>query len=117
MSFSVQWSGHYCYPPAISSPVRVAGFRETAFAYSVSSSALVHALVRACASGALERCSCDEAGDAHANREAWRYGGCGDNIGFGLKMSRRFLRSRRWGRDLKARVDHHNSVVGLRVRR
>ncbi|KAI0227272.1 hypothetical protein LSAT2_022276 [Lamellibrachia satsuma] len=91
------------------------GFRETAFAYSVSSAALVHALARACGRGALERCSCDEAGDARSNREAWRWGGCGDNVKFGLKTSRRFLRSHRWGRDLKARVDHHNSIVGMRV--
>ena len=105
------------YNSLVISTVCVPGFRETAFAYSVSSAALVHALARACGRGALERCSCDEAGDARSNREAWRWGGCGDNVKFGLKTSRRFLRSHRWGRDLKARVDHHNSIVGMRVRR
>ncbi|KAJ1060763.1 hypothetical protein K5549_019346, partial [Capra hircus] len=55
------------------------GFKETAFLYAISSAGLTHALAKACSAGRMERCTCDEAPDLE-NREAWQWGGCGDNL-------------------------------------
>lgn len=91
------------------------GFKETSFLHAVSSAGLVHSLSRACSTGRLDRCTCDESKHLQ-NEEAWRWGGCGDNIKFGLKFTRRFLkRAKRTGNDVLARVNRHNSYLGIKV--
>ncbi|XP_061433277.1 protein Wnt-9a-like [Lethenteron reissneri] len=92
------------------------GFRETAFLFGVSAAGLAHSVSRACSAGRLERCTCDEAPQLQ-NRQAWQWGGCGDNVKFGLKFTRAFLEQQRrgGGMDVRARVDAHNSDVGLKV--
>ncbi|XP_037354976.1 protein Wnt-9a [Talpa occidentalis] len=89
------------------------GFKETAFLYAISSAGLTHALAKACSAGRMERCTCDEAPDLE-NREAWQWGGCGDNLKYSSKFVKEFL-GRRPGRDLRARVDFHNNLVGVKV--
>ncbi|XP_052812521.1 protein Wnt-9a-like [Mya arenaria] len=91
------------------------GFKETSFLYAISSAGLVHTFARACSKGAIERCTCDES-KSLKNKEAWLWGGCGDNIKFGLKFSRRFLRAgKRRGKDIRAKVDQHNIRLGRKV--
>ncbi|WAR10005.1 WNT9A-like protein [Mya arenaria] len=83
---------------------RTERFKETSFLYAISSAGLVHTFARACSKGAIERCTCDES-KSLKNKEAWLWGGCGDNIKFGLKFSRRFLRAgKRRGKDIRAKV-------------
>ncbi|CAH1788358.1 unnamed protein product [Owenia fusiformis] len=92
------------------------GFKETSFLHGVTSAGLVHAFARACSRGRIDRCTCDESFNEKKNKETWRWGGCGDNIKFGQKFSRHFLKaSKRSGQDLKAKVDRHNSNVGIRI--
>ncbi|XP_064340615.1 protein Wnt-9a isoform X2 [Camelus dromedarius] len=86
------------------------GFKETAFLYAISSAGLTHALAKACSAGRMERCTCDEAPDLE-NREAWQWGGCGDNLKYSSKFVKEFL-GRRSSKDLRARVDFHNNLVG-----
>ncbi|KAK6172047.1 hypothetical protein SNE40_018011 [Patella caerulea] len=91
------------------------GFSETSFLYALSSAGLVHAFARACSRGVLDRCTCDESKHLE-NRKAWLWGGCGDNLRFGLKFTRKFLkRARKSGKDVRAKVDQHNSRVGIKV--
>ncbi|XP_045178762.2 protein Wnt-9a-like [Mercenaria mercenaria] len=91
------------------------GFKETSFLYAISSASLVHTFARACSRGTIDRCTCDESKNLQ-NREAWLWGGCGDNIKFGLKFSRRFLRAgKRREKDIRARVDQHNIRLGRKV--
>ncbi|KAL5005804.1 hypothetical protein ScPMuIL_016962 [Solemya velum] len=91
------------------------GFKEASFLYAVSSAGLVHAFARACSRGSLDRCTCDESKNLK-NREAWQWGGCGDNIRFGLKFTRKFIhRAKRSGKDVLAKVNQHNSRLGLKV--
>ncbi|XP_053767667.1 protein Wnt-9a isoform X3 [Desmodus rotundus] len=85
------------------------GFKETAFLYAISSAGLTHALAKACSAGRMERCTCDEAPDLE-NREAWQWGGCGDNLKYSSKFVKEFL-GRRSSKDLRARVDFHNNLV------
>lgn len=89
------------------------GFKETAFLYAISSAGLTHALAKACSAGRMERCTCDEAPDLE-NREAWQWGGCGDNLKYSSKFVKEFL-GRRSSKDLRARVDFHNNLVGVKA--
>ncbi|ELT95360.1 hypothetical protein CAPTEDRAFT_222661 [Capitella teleta] len=91
------------------------GYKETAYLHALTSSSLVHTFSRACAQGRLDRCTCDESFSASKNKEAWLWGGCGDNIQYGMKFARRFLRWMRKSLDLQATADSHNSDVGIRV--
>ncbi|NWQ77724.1 WNT9A protein, partial [Columbina picui] len=90
------------------------GFKETAFLYAISSAGLTHAMAKACSAGRMERCTCDEAPDLE-NREAWQWGGCGDNLKYSNKFVKEFL-GRKPNKDLRARVDFHNNLVGMKVR-
>ncbi|XP_060074266.1 protein Wnt-9a-like isoform X1 [Ylistrum balloti] len=91
------------------------GFKETSFLYAMSSASLVHEFARACSSGRLDRCTCDES-QSLQNKEAWRWGGCGDNVKYGFRFTRRFLRrARRRGKDHRAMINQHNSKLGIRV--
>lgn len=62
----------------------------------------------------MERCTCDEAPDLE-NRKAWQWGGCGDNLKYANKFVKDFL-GKRSNKDLRARVDMHNTNVGIKVR-
>lgn len=90
-----------------------AGFKETAFLYAISSAGLTHAMAKACSAGRMERCTCDEAPDLE-NRKAWQWGGCGDNLKYANKFVKDFL-GKRSNKDLRARVDMHNTNVGMKV--
>uniref|UniRef100_A0A674MPB2 Protein Wnt n=1 Tax=Takifugu rubripes TaxID=31033 RepID=A0A674MPB2_TAKRU len=87
--------------------------RFTAFLYAISSAGLTHALAKACSAGRMERCTCDEAPDLE-NRKAWQWGGCGDNLKYANKFVKDFL-GKRSNKDLRARVDTHNTNVGMKV--
>ncbi|XP_061835287.1 protein Wnt-9a [Nerophis lumbriciformis] len=89
------------------------GFKETSFLYAISSAGLTHAMAKACSAGRMERCTCDEAPDLE-NRKAWQWGGCGDNLKYANKFVKDFL-GKRSNKDLRARVDMHNTNVGLKV--
>ena len=85
------------------------------FLYAISSAGLMHAFARACNQGILYKWTCDESKHLE-NRQAWLWGGCGDNIRSGLKFTRKFLkRARKSGKDVRAKVDQHNSRVGIKV--
>lgn len=92
----------------------IPAFKETAFLLAVSSAALTHALAKACSSGRMERCTCDDSpGIQH--REAWQWGVCGDNLKYSTKFLKKFLGQKRVSKDLRAQVDAHNINVGIRV--
>lgn len=81
----------------------------------MSSAALTHSLARACSAGRMERCTCDDSPDLE-NRKAWQWGVCGDNLKYSTKFLKKFLGQKRIGKDLRAKVDIHNTNVGIKVR-
>lgn len=89
-------------------------FKETAFLLAVSSAALSHALAKACSSGRMERCTCDDSPGLE-QREAWQWGVCGDNVKYSTKFLKKFLGQKRVSKDLRAQIDAHNINVGIRV--
>ncbi|XP_010021013.1 PREDICTED: protein Wnt-16 [Nestor notabilis] len=68
------------------------GTKETAFISAVTSAGLVHSVTRSCSAGNVTECSCDtnlrHGGSAS---EGWHWGGCSDDIHYGMSFSRKFL--------------------------
>ena len=93
----------------------LSGFKETAFMYAVTSASLTHSFARACGLGLLQRCTCDTSRKPKLPNDQWKWGGCGDNFQFGQKFTKKFLNARGHDEDLRAKLDMHNSNVGIKV--
>lgn len=97
----------------------MAGSREAAFVYAISSSAVVHAITRACSKGTLRNCSCDPSkiGKGRDKKGHFEWGGCSDNVQYGSDFSRTFIDAReKKVRDARALMNLHNNRAGRRVR-
>ncbi|RZC41025.1 Wnt-11b-1-like, partial [Asbolus verrucosus] len=64
--------------------------REQAYAYAISSAALTYTMARACASGTLYHCTCASKPEEPPNSN-FQWGGCGDNIRWGVYFAKRFI--------------------------
>jgi len=107
------------------------GTKETAFIYSIMSSAMVSRIARACATGNLTACSCgkhharkrrrrEEAPDTEPSHADWTWGGCSDNIEYGVKFSRMFVDAPEKivpesSRTTKMMLNLHNTKLGRKV--
>ncbi|KFP87450.1 Protein Wnt-11b, partial [Acanthisitta chloris] len=99
-------------------PELLKGTREAAFVYALAAAAVAHSIARACASGELPLCSCSSI-PAEVPSPGSRWGGCGDNLHYGLQLGAAFAdsswkSSKSGTRRLKA-MNLHNSVMGRRV--
>ena len=96
----------------------LSGSREQAFVYALSSAALTRAISKACSIGATTKCSCGRLPNEPAPGE-FKWGGCGDDIYFGLAFSKLFADAQFVGKKRKlskrSRVNLHNTGVGRRV--
>ena len=116
----------YC----VRSAWRDAGTKETAFVYAATSAGVAHAVTEACSAGNLTECSCDSSRRHSDNgaEDGWRWGGCSDNVQYGLWFSESFVdapdrdlqqRHRHTGRpgtrDVRALMNLHNNEVGRKV--
>ncbi|KAJ9577249.1 hypothetical protein L9F63_006223, partial [Diploptera punctata] len=113
-------------------------YRESAFAYAISSAGVVHSVARACSMGKLVACGCDPASYRAAGRHRagfrlgnkgskgrqqqkaksasrWKWGGCSHNLDFGIDFSRSFLDSREKAGDIQSRINLHNNKAGRLV--
>ena len=91
------------------------GCRETAFVYALTSAGVTHAVARACSEGQIETCTCDYRNNRRPNGIDWEWGGCSDNIDFGVKFARQFIDSAERGRDLRFIMNLHNNEAGRLV--
>ena len=94
------------------------GTRESAFVFALAAAVVSHSIAKACASGELPSCTCAPAPAEQAPPD-FRWGGCGDNIGYGLQMGSAFsdapMKSRRSGPQAFRLMHLHNNVVGRQV--
>jgi len=67
------------------------GSKETAFLYAITSAGVVHTVAKACSSGNLTECNCDRTGQGRETPEGWKWGGCSDNLRYGIKFAKKFL--------------------------
>ncbi|XP_029472939.1 protein Wnt-16 isoform X2 [Rhinatrema bivittatum] len=66
--------------------------KETAFIHAVMAAGLVHSVTRSCSAGNMTECSCDASlQNGGSASEGWHWGGCSDDIQYGMGFSRRFL--------------------------
>lgn len=74
----------------------------------------MHEVTRACSRGELTDCTCDTNRKGRS-RKGFEWGGCSDNIAYGLKFARLFVDSREQERDARAKMNLHNNFVGRKV--
>lgn len=68
------------------------GTKETAFIYAVMAAGLVHSVTRSCSAGNMTECSCDSTLQSGGSpSEGWHWGGCSDDVQYGMWFSRKFL--------------------------
>lgn len=91
----------------------ILGFKEAAILHAFSAASLTHHVSRACSRGALDRCSCDTSSDVETHRQQLKYGGCGDNIKYGMRFAKRFMQAGAAGKHSELHI--HNSKVGIWV--
>ena len=89
--------------------------RETAFVYAITSSGVVHEITKACARGLLRECVCNNTRHQGRNGRGFQWGGCNDNIEYGLKYASEFIDSREKEQDARAKINLHNNFVGRHV--
>lgn len=95
-----------------------AGSREAAFVYAISSAGVVYAITRACSQGELKSCNCD--GQKHGRSSdatgSFDWGGCSDNINYGIKFAKAFVDAReKMMKDARALMNLHNNRCGRMV--
>ncbi|RWS29971.1 Wnt16 like-like protein [Leptotrombidium deliense] len=93
------------------------GSRETAFLYAITSAGVVHAITQSCSAGNLTDCSCDRSRQGQSTPDGWKWGGCSDNIRYGMLFAKHFVDAperlaRKRNRDLRAMMNLHNNHAG-----
>ncbi|XP_072038870.1 protein Wnt-16-like [Amphiura filiformis] len=108
-------------PNAISDIEKVLerGSRETAFVYAVTSAGVVHAVTRKCSEGNLTECTCDLSRQGGVTADGWHWGGCSDNVAYGVELGRKFVdaadteEAGQSGKDkVRSNMNIHNNEVG-----
>lgn len=69
----------------------VTGSREAAFVYAITSAGVVHAASRSCSLGNLRECACDTRRKRKQPSRGWEWGGCNDDVKFGIWLSETFV--------------------------
>ncbi|XP_077984124.1 protein Wnt-16-like [Glandiceps talaboti] len=94
------------------------GYRETAFIYAITTAGVVHAVTHACSAGNLTDCSCDLSTDSQSLEEGWKWGGCSDNINYGITFSKNFVDApdKSYKKDkVRSLMNLHNNEVGRKA--
>lgn len=88
--------------------------REKAFVHAITSAGVVHEVTRACSRGELRNCSCDKNRKGRS-KEGFEWGGCSDNMAYGLRTAKLFVDSGEQETDARAKMNLQNNFVGRRV--
>jgi len=96
------------------------GSRETAFIYAVTSAGVVHAVTQACSLGNLTECTCDMQRQGLPTPEGWKWGGCSDNIRYGIQFARQFVDAperaiQKKQRNVRNLMNLHNNEAGRKA--
>lgn len=138
---SITYYNNINYQPNLHSATK-----ETAFIYAITSAGVAYAVTESCSAGNLTDCSC-LAGPGtlltttdnsrkprysevspRSEDDGWKWGGCSDNIEFGLRYAEKFTDVAEMARqnsneslkfdkkkELKSLVNLHNNEVGRKV--
>ena len=88
--------------------------------YSITAAGVVHAVTKSCSRGVLADCSCDMVKQSSRKEKTWKWGGCSDDIKYGLWFSRTFVdapeyRARSRKRSGRYLMNLHNNEAGRQV--
>jgi len=86
--------------------------------YALAAAALTQSIAKACSSGASAKCSCGPLPNEPPPGE-FKWGGCGDDVGFGVIFSKWFTDTP-WNKKRTSKrhlVNIHNNAVGRQARR
>ncbi|XP_070569788.1 protein Wnt-3a-like [Ptychodera flava] len=97
--------------PSVFGKVIEKASRESAFVNAILSAGVVHAVTRACASGEPLSCSCDKRRKPPPDDE-WKWGGCSEDVKFGVRFSRNFLDPRENRRKARSTMNRRNNEAG-----
>lgn len=103
--------------------VIISGCPETAFIYAITSAAVTHSIARACTEGTIETCFCQKHYSSPAEISVgksktasavgrFEWGGCSDNVGFGIQVGREFVDTGERGKSLREKMNLHNNEAG-----
>lgn len=99
------------------------GTKESAFVYSLAAAAVAYSVTQACSIGRLDVCGCGRTPKMKLKNKNWMWGGCSDNIAYGVRFSNKFTyaveRKRMMGRQKiamrRAIMNIHNNEAGRLV--
>ncbi|KAG4071536.1 hypothetical protein HA402_011690 [Bradysia odoriphaga] len=87
--------------------------RETAYIHAINSAALAWSITRACSKGDLAECSCDNS--IRRKTRKWQWGGCSEDINYGVTFSRKFIDSQESNTSIAGLMNLHNNEAGRRA--
>ena len=84
--------------------------------HSISSAGVAYAVTRSCTEGNLwSKCGCDKTYNGMSEM-GWQWGGCSDDIDFGINFSRTFVdaqeRGKKAGKPSRVLMNLHNNNAG-----
>lgn len=96
------------------------GTKESAFSYALSSAAVAYSVTQACSIGRLEVCGCGRTPKMKLKNKNWLWGGCSDNIAYGVRFSKKFtdavekkrMRAQEPSATSRALMNLHNNEAG-----
>ncbi|KAL9962793.1 hypothetical protein ACROYT_G031933 [Oculina patagonica] len=90
--------------------------RQTGFIHAISAAAITYEIAHQCTQNKIPGCGCPTPPKGFNGREvSWTWSGCGDNIRFGEKESKRFTDRLENGNNSVGAVNLHNNEVGREV--
>ncbi|XP_028416883.1 protein Wnt-2b-A-like isoform X2 [Dendronephthya gigantea] len=89
--------------------------KETAFVHAITSAGVVYEVTRACSRGELRECNCDRKNEKTSENDGFQWGGCSENVGYGIQFARTFIDSRETQQDPPALMNLHNNKVGRKA--
>jgi len=96
-------------------PVILKGTRESAFVRAVTAAGVVQAVTQACSAGNLTDCSCDLSREGDPTEEGWKWGGCSDDVAYGVWFAKTFVdapEAKMDIKDIRQLVNLHNNEAG-----
>lgn len=91
------------------------GNREMAYLQSVVSAGIMFHVTRACESGDVFDCGCDKRYPETTPPGEWTWGGCSDNIRYGMYFTREFVDASKDGERAFDAMTKHNYEAGRQV--
>jgi len=96
------------------------GSKETAYLYAITSAGVVHTVTKECSSGNITECNCDRTGQGRDTPEGWKWGGCSDNLRYGINFAKKFIdapdkRLLKKTGDIRNLMNLHNNEAGRRA--